>query len=155
MFRKNKKFTKRAKYILGIPNDALEADVLGFEYSIKKGKAVTTNAYEFIPLEMYIYTDNEKLYFSDGVTVFAINLSEITKMTKISRKTMLEFWSKKESIHSKKYKKYKMVMNKHGAVAIKYYYSIKISNIDGEYEILVPPYEIDCFTKLIKMNITE
>ncbi len=146
---------KRAKFILGIPDDASETDVLCFEYRIIKDKAVTANAYEFVPLEMYTYADNEKLYISDCSMVFTININDITEITRINRKTMLEYWNKEDSIHSKKYKKYRMSMNKHGAVALKYYYSIRISNYDGDYEILVPPYEIDRFTKLTKLNITE
>ncbi len=62
-------------------------------------------------------------------------------------------WNKEESIKSERYKPYKMTENNLGFVIIKNYYALKLHTNFGEYEILIPPYEIETFTAMLRIKI--
>ncbi len=150
--QKSEAVEKRAMTTLGIDQNALSCDVLVFNYKEKHEKIVKDGVADFLPIEMFIYADHENLYIADCTCVFSFCRNEITEIKKISKKTTMSMWNKAEGIRTKKYKKFKMSQNKTGIITIRNYYSICLNSRYGEYEILIPPYEIESVASLIDMN---
>lgn len=153
--QKSESVKKRAMTALGIDQNALSSDILFYSYKEKHGKFVKDSAADFLPVEMFIYADDKNMYIADCTCVFSFSRNEITEIKKVSEKAKMLMWNKSEGIRSKKYKKYKMTQDQSGIVTIKNYYSICLNSRYGEFEILIPPYEIKSVAGLINMKYSE
>lgn len=153
--QKSESVKKRAMTELRINQKALSCDILFFNYKEKHGKFIKDSVADFLPVEMFIYADDKNLYIADCTCVFSFSRNEITEIKKISEKAKMLMWNKPEGIRSKKYKKFKMVQDKSGMVTIRDYYSIRLNSRYGEFEILIPPYEIESVAGLININCSE
>lgn len=153
--QKSKAIEKRAMTALGIDQNALSSDILFYSYKEKHGKFVKDFAADFLPVEMFVYADDKNMYIADCTCVFSFSRNEITEIKKVSEKAKMLMWNKSEGIRSKKYKKYKMTQDQSGMVTIKNYYSICLNSRYGEFEILIPPYEIKSVAGLINMKYSE
>jgi hypothetical protein len=79
----------------------------------------------------------------------------IVEIRKINKKALVGGWNKDESFKSGKYKKYKIKANNFGALFIKPYYAIIINDRIGQYEILVPCYDLDEVIALTHLKVVE
>lgn len=142
---------------LGIPEDSDSAEILSFVYKIKKDKTVSANSYDFMPLDMFIFTDEERLYLSDSCTLFAFKKSNILRIEKVDKKATMALWLKDEELRSAEYKPYKMSETNDGNITIKNYYSLQLTadSDEGVFEILLPPYEIDRVAAMLGMTVTD
>ena len=142
---------------LGIPEDCASVNVLSFEYKTKKGKTVRANRYDFMPIDMFVYTDSEHLYLADCSTVFTFDKSNILRIENIDKKVTMALWLKDEELKNEKYKPYKMSETNDYNILMRNYYSLQISssNDTGVYEILFPPYEIDRIASMLGMTVTD
>lgn len=151
------KHATASKQELGIPQSAPSVDVFCFAYKYnKKNEQVQAKSdFKYLPLELYIFQDAQKLYLADITTVFAFDKKDFVNIEKIEKRTTFNGWNKEEAINSAKYKKYKLTANQYGTVFCKYYYSLQISSNSKLYEILIPPYEIATFASIIGKNYAE
>ncbi len=142
---------------LGIPEDSDSAEVLSFVYKIKKDKTVSASSYDFMPLDMFIFTDEEHLYLSDSCTLFAFKRSNILRIEKVNKKATMALWLKDEELRSAEYKPYKMSETNDGNITIKNYYSLQLTtdSDEGVFEILFPPYEIDRVASMLDMTVAD
>lgn len=138
---------------LNIPEDAPSIDVLAMIYKEKKDKIVSAHDFTFIPLDMYIYTDEKHLYLADHTTVFRFYRSDLGVISRVNKKASLAFWNKDDDATSKVYKPYKLTENNVGFVFMKNYYSLTVNSDFGEYELLFPPYEIEQVASLLGLSI--
>lgn len=146
-----------SKQELGIPQNAPCVDVFCFAYKYnKKDEQVQAKSdFKYLPLELFIFQDEQKLYLADLTTVFAFDKKDCVNIEKIENRTTFKGWNKEEAINSAKYKKYKLTANQYGTVFCKYYYSLQISSNSKLYEILIPPYEIATFASIIGKTYKE
>lgn len=147
-------FMKESLSLLNVPNDAAKVDVFGFPYSVKKGKRVRTNKmFHYTNLEMRLFVENDMLCINDLSTVFGIPKDCFTEMVRIKKKVTVFGWNKEEAPNSPTYKPYKLMITAYGTLNLKEYCSLRFTKEGEDYEMLIPPYEAEKFTRLL--GITE
>ena len=139
----------RVKAELGIPEDAVDIDFLSFFYRENENGPFPIKPFDFMTLEMFAFSDEEALHIADYNDVYSINKSDIKEIEKIEKEATLLGWSKDEAFDSEKYAEFDIKENDEGFIVIPYYYSVSISKDDEEFELVIPPYEIDTLKSLI------
>ena len=153
VLQENESAANRARELLSIPKSARSTDLLSDFYEIKKGKRKNPLPFDFLPLEVYLYADEENLYIADSTVVSTFHLSDIVKLERIEKKVTLGDRNKEDPISSDRYKPYGIKADGNGYYRIKYYYSLQLNTVHGEFELLFPPYEIDDVAILLKLSI--
>ena len=138
---------KRVKEELGIPEDAKDMDFLSFFYREGEDGPFPIKPFDFMTLEMFAFADEKSLNIADYNDVYSISKSSIKEIEKIEKETTLLGWSKDESFDSPEYAEYEIKENEDGFIVIPYYYSVKIEG-EEEFELLIPPYEVEEFRRL-------
>ncbi len=142
---------------LEIPENAEEIDVFSFKYIIDKNgkrkiKNNSINLYDYQNFVVKIYATDEKFYLYDLKSRYEIPLTAFKEIKRIKKLSTLTTWNKEEPINSKQYKIFKVYANSNGMITCRYYYSILIEDIYGEYELLVPPYDIEKIANMIHLE---
>lgn len=142
---------------LGIPENAVEADI--FVYPYKKKKDGKTRAagmmYQFIACSTRIYRDEKYVYFADMASVFAVPKEGLSRLVKVKKTAMFINWNKEEAHDHERYREYKVRLNNYGVYLVKPYYSLQFLANGEEYEILFPSYELDAFCALTGLSVEE
>ncbi len=141
---------------LGVPEDALEMDVLGESYVMKNGKPRHKDAglTKYININMAAFVQDGNLCLADTMQRWEIPLSSIRSMTLVKKRVSFPEWHKDEPFDSPKYKPYKITTNSYGHV-FSYYYRIEISDIRGDFCLLVPYFDGEVFTDLTHIRPDE
>ena len=138
----------RVKAELEIPEDAKDIDFLSFFYKEDEDGPFPIKPFDFMTLEMFAFADDKALHIADYNDVYSISKSSIKGIEKVEKETTLLGWSKDESFDSPKYAEYEIKENDEGFVVIPYYYSVKIESDGDEFELIIPPYEVDELSRL-------
>ncbi len=143
-------FNENAK-ALNVSENHKIIDVIGFVYKMKNDemKIVSSGTYKYHNNAVRIFMENDDFCITDLYQVWSIPKSSIKGIEKIEKRMMLDSWNKDEKINSPKYKPYKIAMNQYGQPIIKSYYKISINDVHGEFELLIPCYEIDSLKEII------
>ena len=141
---------ERVKTELGIPESAIDMDFLSLFYRESEDGPVPYRSFDFMTMEMFVYSDDDCLHIADYSNVYSIARSNINEIEKIERSISVLGWSKEDSFDSDAYAPYEMTENEEGYIVIPYYYSIKVKADDEEFILTVPPYEIDKLTDILK-----
>lgn len=141
---------------LHVPENAENTEILVSSYKRKKGeiKRVKTGLWDFFNFEVKAFAEDGKLCIADLTQRYEIGLDEIKEIKYIQKKVLIPSWNKEETIKSEKYKKYRITYNNTGFI-LKGYYAIIIRCGEEEYEIHIPPYEIDVFSRLTGIEYSE
>lgn len=123
---------------LGIPENAADMDIIRVFYQIKKGRE---KILENENLSIYAYCQDGSLCLADNTQVFKIPFSSIQKVVWVKKRLVLPEWNKEESYNSKTYKPYHIRKNDAEQYTIRGYYSLRISETRGEFEVMVPEYD--------------
>ncbi|MGM9857921.1 MAG: hypothetical protein ACI311_01550 [Bacilli bacterium] len=141
---------------LSIPLNANDVDVFSELYVEKNGKRKMRLAFgSYAIVKLVLFIDDNKLCLSDCYSIYAIPLSSIKSIDKINKHVSFIGWTKEVPFNDESLKEYHIKQNGYGIYYIKTYYSIKIDDELGEFEILVPNYEINNFLKYINIAISE
>lgn len=145
-----------AKVQLGIPQDTFEIDVLSFKYIIdKKGKRRVRNGamnlFDFNNLAVNVFVKNDCLCFYDLKSCYEVPLTFFKEIKKVKKLCVLTSWNKDEPVNSKKYKTYKTYQNSNGMIMCRYYYSLTIQDNQEEFELYIPPYDIEIISQWIHL----
>jgi hypothetical protein len=144
---------EKAKESLGIPADAIDMDILGVIYrKVDDGIAKASN-FDFLTIEMFAFTDGEALNVADYTDVYSIPLDSIVSVERIDEKVTALGWSKEEAIDSEAYAQFELTEDEQGLIVLPYYYSVRISADQEEFELTIPPYEASALSKLIGKEI--
>jgi len=141
---------------LKAPQDAILMDLLTATYAMKNGapKNVTYTAFDF-----HAWVENGCLCLADVENVVALPLNQIKGISELPGKTYFYFWNKKEPPESESYRQYNIRRTYLGAYSVKGVRAAHIRSDFGEYELLVPPYELESFLhltgKAIRFSETE
>lgn len=139
---------------LGVPEDAVDVDVLMFFYKEKDGKIKFTET----PLQLStcfnpafkLYTDDEHFYLANLEGKYAFPLSCIGQLQEVKKRISVPEWNKDVPYNKGIYKPYKLTVNNMGMIFCKSYYILHLQ-IDGEdMGIYFPSYDLPAFEKLIK-----
>ena len=137
---------------LGVPEDALNVDILVFRYKIKKGEirpelisVLQTTPYINTPVKIYA-TENE-LNVADISNVYSFERSELKSISRVNKRIAIPSWNKDEPPTKGKYKPFKMSVNS-GNIFLKPYYILNIER-DGQcFGIYLPCYDLESFEGL-------
>ncbi len=132
---------------LEVPADALEIDVLSFNYEQKNGEIKIDKCGMSVPLfnpmSFHIYNDEENFYLVCDSGKYAFKLSSIKNLHRIEHKNALFFWNKNIPCNEGEYKKYKMREDEFGNIRCKAYYILEVEKDGEEWGIYFPEYETE------------
>ena len=135
---------------LGIPEDAADMDIIRIAYQIKKGREkILANE----NLSIYAYCQDGSICIADNTQAFKIPLLSIQKVVWVKKRLLLPEWNKKEPYNSKTYKPYHVRKNDAEQYIIRGYYSLRISEARGEFEVMVPEYDEKILFSLLPSEI--
>lgn len=144
--------------ILDIPEMAERIDVLSERYVMRKGKPKHKDSnYGMVPYvnyDMFVFVQSGNLCLADAKHVWEIPLSSLRSMTLKKMFYGYPDWHKSEPFISKKYKPYKIMQNKYGQYFSRCYH-ITISDIRGEFYLLIPEYDGEAFTRVTHLRPEE
>ena len=143
----------RVRAELEIPEDAIDMDFLSFFYRENESGPFSIKPFDFMTLEMFVFADGESLHIADFNDVYSISKSDIKGIEKIEKETTLLGWSKDDSFDSEKYAEYGITENSEGFIVIPYYYSVRIDANGEEYELVIPPYEMQRLSAILGMDL--
>ena len=125
---------------LGVPDSAISLDLLTSSYRTQNGDAknIVHTAFAF-----RAWSENGTLYLSDIENVVAIPTDAIVDLVRIEHRISFYFWNKAESP-----RQYGIRANFAGAYTVKDVSVAHIRSDGGEYELLIPPYEMENFLRL-------
>ncbi len=135
---------------LGIPENAADMDIIRVFYQIKKGRE---KILENENLSIYAYCQDGSLCLADNTQVFKISFSSIQKVVWVKKRLVLPEWNKEESYNSKTYKPYHIRKNDAEQYTIRGYYSLRILEERGEFEVMVPEYDEKLLFSLLPPQI--
>lgn len=130
---------------LNVPQDAISLDLLSSTYRVKNGEVKNTlhTAFAF-----RAFAENGCLCLADVENVVAIPIDDIAGFTRLDRNIAFYFWNKPESPRSETYRPYRIRTTYFGAFTVKGVVVMHIRSEFGEYEILIPPYEVEAVRQL-------
>lgn len=135
---------------LGVAENAVDMDIIRVVYQIKKDREkILANE----NLHLYAYCQDDSLCFADNIQVFKIPFSSIQKVVWVKKRLVLPDWNKEEAYNSKTYKPYHIRESDTGEYIIRGYYSLRISEARGEFEVMVPEYEEKLLFSLLPPQI--
>lgn len=139
---------------LGVPDDAVEVDVLMFFYKEKDGQIKFTETPLLLSTcfnpAFKLYTDDEHFYLANLEGKYAFPLSSIGQLQEVKKRISVPEWNKDLPYNKGIYKPYKLTVNNMGMIFCKSYHILHLQ-IDGEdMGIYFPSYELPAFEKLLK-----
>lgn len=142
---RSEKIDEEAYTALGVPDYAISLDLLTSSYRLQNGveKNTVHTAFAF-----RAWAADGCLYLSDVENLVAIPTEAIVGFTRIDRRILFYFWNKEESPRSDTYRSYHIRTTYLGAYTVKGVLAAHIRSDFGEYELLIPPYEVGSFLRL-------
>ena len=139
---------------LNIPKDHKKVDVIMTFYKIKNNKEIPAfNICENMVAEYMFFEENDHICFADTRCVIAFKKESITKLRKVEEKKSFVNWTKESLPNSPIYKEYGIKTNNYGVSTIRSYYVLELNINDEDYEIILPPYDIDEYLKVLNMEV--
>lgn len=141
---------QQTRQALGIPDDALELDVLAEKFIRKDGKPKHKSLdgfNDYQNLDLYVYVQNGTLYLADVECVWAIPCTSLRSMERIKQRCSFPKWNKQEPPDSKTYKRFKITTNQFGTL-FAHCYRVEIADAKGDFYLLIPDYDAESFTAL-------
>lgn len=137
---------------LGVPEGAVDVDLLTFRYKRKKDKTVpkeqglSMTAY-FNP-EMKAYVEDDRLCLVDLEHKYAFERSELTAIRTVKKSIALPSWNKDVHPTEGHFKQYKMTVDQYAQTHLKPYHILELRHNGEEWGIYFPCYELPTFEAL-------
>lgn len=137
---------------LGVPETAVQTDILSFTYKLKDGeiepKAPPLGTTPFNNLIYRAYIQNDCLCLTNLDGRNEIPLEEIKEIRTVKKKIMLPEWNKETPYNKGEYKQYKLAADKGGLIHVKPYHILVFEHNGTEWGIYFPCYELPTFEKI-------
>ena len=144
---------------LGVPEDAVEIDVLAFKYKLKNGKirpyAHGLQTTPYFNLYFKIYATPDELHVVDVESIYSFKKTEIKSIITVNKRISIPMWNKDEGPRQGKFKQYKMTLNNFGNIFFKPYYILEIEKDNQTFGIYFPCYELAAFESLTGLTASE
>lgn len=147
---------KAAERQLEIPPQAKKIDFLNEVVIRKKNgkeKPLANQFGKYTNYEEYVYVRNGNLCLSDLYTEYSVPLASLKKIRAIRKSASFSPWNKEESPRSPRYRSYRLRTNAYGVIYCKPCYSVWIEDERGEFELLLPNYELESFNSLVHLPV--
>lgn len=138
---------------LEIPEDAVNLDLLAFNYLCEEGeiKAVMADedsASEYFNCAMDAYADGEYLYFASIDEKYAIPLSSLISIETVNEKIAIPDWNKETPPTKGEYKEFGLTVDNLGRVIIPTYHILGLEHGGERWGIYFPSYELPTVEKI-------
>lgn len=140
-------------FSMGVPPDAPSIDVLSEIYSAKKGRKPEQPG--MFPDAMRVYREGDILCFADPNGVVGIPVSDIAQIIRVREPFELLLWNKEFEPDKEPYRSFGITADRYGNYHCGEYYLLQIRSDRGDFEIRVPPYDVDPVLRLTGQFITE
>lgn len=147
------RFLAEAKAALLIPENAMDLDVLGERFIMKNGepKHKSFDGFsDYLNLDLFAYAEGGNLVLASTEAVWEIPLTALRGAER-TKKLSFAGWNKQKPYDHKDYRKYKIVLNQFGMYFARCY-NVKISDIRGEYFLLIPEYDAEAFFEMTGLH---
>lgn len=130
----------------GVPNYALDVDVLSFCFKQKDGqvkpvtKASATTAYNAWTYRAY--RDQDNLYLVDLNGKYAIPFVSLRRIRTVQKRIAISGWNKEVPTDDPRFKPYKIATDRYGRVSFKPYHILEIEQYGEQWELWFPGYEL-------------
>lgn len=131
---------------LGVPADAVDADILSFHYRVMGGNPIARSPYVNQAFKLYKEEENLILANQNGKYVFP--LSELRAIRSAPLRIQLSDWNKEDEPLGKPYKRYKLRVDSYGGISCKAYYILELEHQYERWGICFPNYELPTFEAL-------
>ncbi len=135
--RRSENLQKAIKSYLSVPENAPEIDILTYLY----GSEYISEEYANDPTTVFL-EDGKLCFFCDD-SIYGIPTEKIDDIALVIRETTFAFWEKEEPYDSEAYAEYKMTQDENEVIHLGAYYSVRFSDGGEDYEIVIPPYDIE------------
>lgn len=136
---------------LGVPESAVDVDVLSFAYKEKKGEFVATeqgiSPIKFINFSYKVYEQEGNLYLSDLECKYCIPLDKKKNIVKINKRITIPMWNKEQAYNKGEYKQYK-ISSDNDMYSFKPYYVLNVEHNGELWGIYFPSYELPVIEEL-------
>ena len=148
--------SKKSENYLSLPKEKVKVDIFFYPYIVRDDKIKDSNAFKYLNMSHYLFEENGKLCLANNNTVYGFDKVLFKRMLCDVKKTSFSIWNKDKPHSDEKYKKYKIVLDHYGIYHVKNVCSVQLETTDGEKrEIVIPPYEIEHFEKLLGLKVKE
>lgn len=132
----------------GVPADAMDVDVLSFEFKAVDGEVKIKKGQYIGNLSYKAYADGENLYLADPAEKYAFPLRELRSIATVNKSLSIVEWNKETPHNKGEYKQYKISEDKYGTIHFKPYHILKLEHNGVEWGIYFPCYELPVFERL-------
>ncbi|MBQ8683465.1 MAG: hypothetical protein IJ518_02975 [Clostridia bacterium] len=131
-----------SQFLLGIPAETADLDVLSYIYKVRNGqKKPVDKDQDYVNLSMYAWVEDGELLLANNSEKFAIPLSAIT-VRRREGKVKVFLWWKDETPKSPTYKPYKIKYDEDSDIfTLRAVYALEVTHNGEAYELLVPEYD--------------
>ena len=151
-----KELLEKSKSALGVPSSAHEIDVFFFPYTVRNGEIKDSGVFKYVNHPMRLFEENELLCLADESSVYGIEKKLFRRMLTDPKRVGFTLWNKKDSHLKEPYKDYKVSLDRYGIYHVKNVCSVQFTTRDEEkFEIVIPPYEMEHFEKILSLKIRE
>ena len=133
-----------SRVLLGVPADAADIEVLGYDYKLKNGKEKRTDSWDYDTCCYYAFVQDGALMLADSEEKYAIPLSAVTAVRHRHEKTKVWLWMKDDQPKAEPYKPYKIKYDEENDVyTLPAVYALTVSHNGEEWELVLAEYEWD------------
>lgn len=134
---------------LGVPEDAVNVDILLFRYKIKDGKvspqAAVLQTTPYINIDTKLYSTDDHVHIAELENVYSFKKSELKSITTVNKRISIPSWNKDENPRKGIYKPYKMTVNNMGDIFFKPFHILEIERDGEQFGVYFPCYELQAF----------
>ena len=147
---------KKSENALNLPKEKTMIDVFFYPYIVRDNKMKDSGAFKYVNMSLYLFEEENKLCLSNNNTVYGIDKALFKRIVSDPKKTSFSIWNKDEAHNSEAYKNHKITLDHYGIYHLRNACSVQFENSDGqEREIIIPPYEVPHFEKLLDIKLLE
>ena len=141
---------------LGVPATALDVDIFFFPHTVRNGEIKDSGVFKYLNHQMRLFEENGLLCLADEEAVYGIDKKLFRRMLTNPKKTGFTLWNKKVSHLKEPYKSFRVTLDHYGVYHVKNVCSVQFTTRDEEkFEIVIPPYEMEHFEKILNLKIRE
>lgn len=134
---------------MGVPDDAVEADILSLTYALKQGEAVPKNVLPFpqpwANISARVFVADGCLGIADLESRFAIPLSALRRIRTVKKSIALTHWNKETPPEKEPYK---LKVYDAKTIRVKPYYILEFEHNGETWGLYFPSYELQVFESL-------
>lgn len=141
---------RETRETLGIPETAIDLDVLGERFVMKDGvpKHKSLDGFnDYLNLDMWAFVRDGSLFLANTEQVWEIPLTSLRGTVRLKKRLGFAGWNKSTPYNEKPYKRFRITVNQFGTY-FAHCVQVQIADARGCFFLLLPEYEAEPFSAL-------